>query len=74
MQIEIIYEYNDGNIYKYNKIYVKDNPINMREIIDQFKSSDKINPKCWIFHIPTMSWILCPNDIVLNHTNPSKNN
>lgn len=64
MNIEIVYEYENGDVERTFKLR---DEISLKKMINEFRTNREITPKCWIYYIYMMSWILCPNDIILTH-------
>jgi hypothetical protein len=67
MEIEIIYEYENDEKSKRKLQIDKSTNLVIKNILDLFNDRNVENPKMWLFHIPTMTWIMSPNDIVLNY-------
>ena len=66
MIVNYVYEYENGESEKINEFIENYNEIFIEDIIDKFKGNTEIDPKCWIYHVTTMTWIACTNNFILS--------
>lgn len=67
MIVNYVYEYDNGDVDKLTESFINSKNIVIENIINKFKGNNDNDPKCWIYHITTMTWIACTNNLILSY-------